>query len=114
MPFDRTMTVDDFIDYGTNAGQNDLNERYARWVLHHMRSPASCQFAFEPFMQPHELYCTYAGKRYRVVMASRMGDIGISRDFSKAHGYDARACVAECSEWSDKPEYQQTLVTGPD
>ena len=30
------------------------------------------------------------GKTVRVVMASRFGDVGVSRDFKKEHGYCAR------------------------
>lgn len=90
------MHVDDYIDdYDGDA--------YARWVLHHFRLPANLQNAFAPFMREHHLYCTHANKRWRVIGASRMGDVWLTTDFSRDHGYDLRVLVTECSGWSSEP-----------
>ena len=94
--------VDDFIGYGSNicSDKNPDNEDYARWVLNHFRLSAMCKNAFEEFMRPFKLFCEYKGEKYRVIGASRLGDIWLASDFKKAHGYDHRVCVDECSNWS--------------
>lgn len=87
--------VDEFIDdYRADA--------YARWVLMHFRLPAHGH-AFEKFMAGNRLFCTYEGKRYRVTVASRLGDIGIHSDFAKDHGYTERVSVDQCSAWGAEP-----------
>lgn len=60
--------VDDFID-------DPSTDKYTSWVLSLFRLPAALQWKFKDFTQQYKLYCTYEGKRYRVVGASRMGDI---------------------------------------
>lgn len=56
--------------------------------------------AYAPFMKNHKLFCTWRGERYRVTGCSRMGDIWLARNHEQESGYDYRADVAECSEWS--------------
>ena len=51
----------------------------------------------------HKLFATYEGKRYRVTYASRMGDVCLSSDHSRAMGYDLRVDVEKCSEWGPDP-----------
>lgn len=89
--------VDNFIDY------NYSEECYARWVLNHFRLPAVLKMDFEPFMKEHKLFCTYKDKRFRVIGASRLGDIWLTSDFKRNTGYEKRVDVDECSNWSDKP-----------
>jgi hypothetical protein len=84
--------VDDFIDsYQTDA--------YASWVLHHMRLPAMLKSKFREQMRPFRLFCDYDGLRYRVVMASRMGDIGLTLDLEAEHGYAIRVGPRQCYNW---------------
>lgn len=94
--------VDDFIDYGTSfsSDKREEHEDYARWVLNHFRQPAICKMAFAPFMKPFKLFCDYKGEKYRVIGASRLGDVWLTSDFSKENGYEHRVCVDECSNWS--------------
>ena len=47
-------------------------------------------------------FATYKGKRVRLVMASRMGDVGITRDLESERGYDNRVSLEELSDFSDK------------
>lgn len=95
-----TTHVDNFIEDST---RQTYNERYARWVLSHMRLPAFIQLDFNQFMLSNKLFCTYNGKRYRVTSASSIGDIGLSRNLNKDNGYDVRVCVDDCSDWSRIP-----------
>ena len=86
--------VDDFIDSISSE------DKYARWVLNHFRLPASLKMLFNEFMEPHKLFCTYEGKRYRCTGASRLGDVWLAEDFNRDTGYDLRVDVSKCSEWS--------------
>lgn len=54
----------------------------------------------------YRLFCTFGGRRYRVTMASRMGDIGLSTDPDEEWSYKERIDVTECSQWSDALEYK--------
>lgn len=49
------------------------------------------------------LFATYEGERVRVTMASRFGDVGISRDPVKAHGYFKRVYLPELTDLSEAP-----------
>jgi hypothetical protein len=91
-----TLHVDDFID-------DFRSDPYARWMFLHFRMPAEMQMAFRKFMEPHKLFCTYLGHRYRCTGASRMGDVWLAKDFNRDMGYDLRVDLSECSNWGSEP-----------
>lgn len=84
--------VDDFVSDMTK-------DPYARWMLMYFRFPAEMHIAFAPFYKDRKLFCTYDGKRYRVNMASRLGDVGLAQNLNRESGYDIRRDVDECSDW---------------
>ncbi len=92
------LHVDDFVDSGTG----DMGIHYARLMLGIMRMP-SHGIALDSLTKRFRLFCTYNGERYRVVMASRMGDIGLSKHFEQDTGYSIRVAVTDCREWSAAP-----------
>lgn len=94
------VEVDDFIDY--NFGEH----QYARWVLNYFRMSAALKSDFAPFMEPHKLFCTWKGVRYRVTGASRMGDIWLAANFEQKRGYDHRVNLAEVTDWGPTPELE--------
>lgn len=71
-----------------------------RAFLDHARSPAHGALCRGP--RP-ALFANYNGKRVRVVMASRFGDVGITRNLQAEHGYEERVAVADLSGFSDTP-----------
>jgi hypothetical protein len=87
------MHIDDFI---INPNTDD----YAAWMFNYFRMPAISKIRFEKFMKDSKLFCTYAGKRYRVTGASRMGDVWLATDFKRDTGYDLRVDVEECTNWA--------------
>lgn len=91
------MHIDDFIeDY--------RQDHYARWVLFHTRLPANLAVDFRKFMVEYKLYCTYAGKRYRVTGGSRMGDVWLNSDLDKDYGHELRVNdILQCTKWSKDP-----------
>ncbi len=84
---------DDYID---DAEQPDC----LRAFLDHARSPAHGMLREGP--RP-KLFAHYAGKRVRVVMASRFGDVGITTNLLTEHGYEKRVAVASLSNFGAKP-----------
>lgn len=102
------MHVDDFIDRhpspikeGEPGHEPCIN--YARFVFMLFRLPATQQIAFAPYASQFKLFCTWEGKRWRVIGASRLGDVWLTSDFTRDTGYDRRVDLAQCSEWSGGP-----------
>lgn len=91
--------IDDWLDAPTP--RTDQEEQYARFVLEQFRWPAWKLGMYRKFVPP--LFCTYAGERYRVTGASRLGDIWLAEDFTQEHVYDLRVDVTKCNEWKAIP-----------
>lgn len=102
VPAKRTH-VDDFIDNSWAARHTPEDLTYARFVLNYFRLPATLKNDFWPIMKEHKLFCTHNGQRYRVVAASRMGDVCLSHDLSEEHTYGLRVYPNECTSWSSQP-----------
>jgi hypothetical protein len=75
-----------------------------RWYLLFNRMPASDKGLMRENGTPEpELYAKYEGEWVRVVMASRFGDVGITKKLDRDYGYDeGRVSVADLSEFTDK------------
>lgn len=93
---DLKMHVDDFVAHSQSPD-------YASWILMHFRLPAVMQAKFRDIMKDRKLFCSRAGHRYRVIGASRMGDIWLTKDFSRDAGYDERVDIADCTNFGDQP-----------
>ena len=50
-----------------------------------------------------KLFATYDGVRYRVTMASRHGDVGLSLDHDRDYGYIKRVPVDALTELGAQP-----------
>lgn len=92
--------IDDYIDnrYILKDKQEELTP-YARWMFNHFRLPAAMRWDFDPFMEEHKLFCEYKGVKYRVVGASRLGDVWLTLKFESTQ-YQERVAVDDCSKWS--------------
>lgn len=91
-------------DWAHECHYNDAdNVRYAKWWFIQFGMPATMSLYFAKVMKPFHLYTTYQGKRFRVTGCSRLGDVWLRADHSKAEGYDHRIYVDDCSDWSDTP-----------
>jgi len=80
-----------------------------RKFLDRARSPAHGMLSKEPYPK---LFATYQGKdwmgvrkgdRVRVVMASRMGDVGCTKNLNADVGYQIRTAIADLSDFSETP-----------
>lgn len=97
---------DDYIDDPT---QPECLRRYLRW----QRWPADWECRARAYWEDKgwpipALFALYKGpggakRRVRVVMASRLGDVGISKDLTADHGYWKRVSVESLSNYSDTP-----------
>jgi len=83
---------DDYID--------DLKAPMAlRTFLAFARSPAHGYL--QPLPHP-QLFATFEGRRVRVTMASRFGDVGITDRLDVATGYDTRVRVSQLVDFSEQ------------
>lgn len=74
-----------------------------RFFLLWNRMPAADQMLLREFREEPTLYADYQGVRVRVVMASRLGDVGISRSLNKEDGYETRVPVEELTNFGATP-----------
>jgi hypothetical protein len=74
-----------------------------RAFLSHARAPAHGTHLPDP--QP-PLFARHGGQLVRVVMASRLGDVGIARDIKGDGGYTKRVLVSDLTDFSATPPQQ--------
>lgn len=90
---DNVKHCDDYID--------DENAPLAlRRFLERARSPGHGLTSAAPFPR---LFADHQGKRVRVVMASRLGDVGVTSRLDRDIGYESRVFVADLSNFGDTP-----------
>jgi len=64
------------------------------------RSPATERLKIK---EHPTLFATYEGRRVRIVMASRFGDVGITNSLRSNSGYSSRVLLPNLIDFSDKP-----------
>ena len=74
-----------------------------RWWLFIHRLPAQDYYLCRQNRVDPQLFATFEGERVQIVMACRLGDVGISNDFGLNPGYTRRVPIEVLSEFSDKP-----------
>jgi hypothetical protein len=84
---------DDYID--DESAPQALRDYLAR-----ARSPAHGMVSSDPYPT---LFADHDGRRVRVVMASCLGDVGVTSDLAREFGYDSRVSVADLSNFGDSP-----------
>lgn len=88
-----TRHCDEYIDDPTQPA-------VLRTWLDRARSPGHGMTSNEPYPK---LFADYEGKRVRVTMASRFGDVGIRFDLDEELGYAVRVFVSQLTNFSDTP-----------
>lgn len=73
-----------------------------RWFLYCNRVPAIDGMLLRQNGIEPKLFADFGGKRYRVVMASRFGDVGITSNQYADHGYEMRVPVELLTNFSDR------------
>jgi len=83
---------------------NDLRApKQLRWFLFVERLPAVMRELCREFGVNPVLYADYDGQRVRVVMASRIGDVGITKDLTAENGYETRVSVEALTNFGGAP-----------
>jgi len=72
-----------------------------RWFLLVERLPAISKMLAYKYIPKPMLFADYEGKRVRVTMASRFGDLGITED-GQSTSYDLRVAVTSLSNFDNK------------
>jgi hypothetical protein len=94
------------IEADTQYAKHVLSSRSpqcVRWFLFVKLLPAIVQpLVCEKTGGEPRLFADYKGKRVRVTMASRFGDVGITDDLTKEHGYSTRVSVDDLSNFSEE------------
>ena len=83
-----------------------------RWFLLVNRLPAIEAWLVERMAGAPKLFAAYKGKRVRVVMASRFGDVGISRHLGRAHGYYKRVMIEDLTHFNGTEPVSEGLSDG--
>lgn len=94
------MHCDDAIHNGYGERKYPICLRY--WLLVN-RLPAVDKCVIVEAKGAPNCFATYNGKRVRLVMASRFGDIGITRDLNAERGYTDRVAVDDLTDFSETP-----------
>lgn len=74
-----------------------------RFFLFVKRLPAADQLLCREFGVRPRLFATHEGRRVRVTMASRLGDVGITAALDAEDGYETRVVVAALSDFGAAP-----------
>jgi len=83
---------------------HDLKQpKCLRWWLFVQRLPAFDKLLCEENGVNPRLFATWDGRRVRLTMASRLGDVGVTSDFKQQMGYERRVSVEELTDFSVTP-----------
>ena len=72
-----------------------------RWFLYVNRVPAIDKYLMLERVANPKLFSDYKGKRVRVVMASRFGDVDITEKLDTENGYSERVAVSDLTNFKD-------------
>lgn len=80
-----------------------------RWFLFFNRLPATDKgLCRANGVDDPKLWAKYEGSWVRVVMSSRMGDVGITSNLDADHGYDNRVVVEDLTDFTDeRPKFNK-------
>lgn len=77
---------------------------FVRKALNYLDQDATTKHKWEREGKDQALYAKFNGRPCRVTIVSRMGDIGISWDMTRRHGYNERGLsIYDLSDYSETP-----------
>lgn len=92
--------IDDWISYGRLNGAPDA----VLWWFYLHRLPASLRYVGVRMSKDcAAVYADHEGKRVRVVMVSRLGDVGITSDLAAEGDYQKRVFIDDLTSLSTTP-----------
>ncbi|QVD49285.1 hypothetical protein LUCX_215 [Xanthomonas phage vB_XciM_LucasX] len=111
LPWDkRSLHIDEFLDATYEIASRPELE-YPHFLFSFWRQPAAVKILHEPFMSQFKLFVDYDGKTWRVVGASRLGDVWLTQDFESTH-YQRRVglVVSTFANWRAQADRPLTWV----
>ena len=66
------------------------------------RLPVLDKYVIHDAVGEPKCFATWEGQRVRLVMASRMGDVGITTQLENDHGYEHRVTIDQLSDFSSE------------
>lgn len=73
-----------------------------RWFIFINRLPAGIKALADEKCEAPKLWAKYRNVWHRVVMASRMGDVGITKGLDADYGYTNRVNVSDLTDFTDE------------
>jgi hypothetical protein len=80
----------------------DYPECLRNWLKVH-RSPAIKKSEVNSELGNPQCFATFNGNRFKLVMASRFGDVGITKNLAADNGYEYRVSINRLSDFSENP-----------
>ena len=91
-PYGDFKHCDDYIN------SPEVPEIVRRWVFL-QRLPATERILMAKEVEATKLYAKYEGKKVRLTMASRFGDVGITDNLNRENGYDRRVPLEHLTDF---------------
>jgi len=85
--------------YCDDIADDPTTPECVRAFVNHARAPAHGALLGTP--RP-KLFATHNGKRVQVVMASRLGDVGVTQNMRTGASYRQRVMLDELTDFSDQ------------
>ena len=73
-----------------------------RWWLLYNTLPAVDKHLFKQYAKEPILWAKYNGEWVKLLMASRLGDVGITNNLDATHGYTDRVHIEELLDFTDE------------
>ena len=94
------MHIDEWLDKMEENPPEDENLKKVFEYLDFRRMSAAYQgvkFYLRPMIK---VFCIYNNIKYKIIGASRLGDVWLTTNFDADHGYELRVDIDDCSEFS--------------
>jgi hypothetical protein len=101
----KNATKDDAAKASTHCddyAQGSSGHPAARWFIFVHRLPYTLRALCASRFPTPTLYATLDGRRVRVVMASRLGDLGVTSRLDDESSYERRVFVNSLEDFSEK------------
>lgn len=97
-PIETATEMTHIDDWVREPAKNSTEWAVKAWLAIYRLRPDVRSY-FDGTARMARITTTYEGERYKLVGASRMGDVWLAKDPLRVSGYDLRVDVAKCTDW---------------
>ena len=90
------MHIYDWLEEASNSKE----EKKVREFLNFKTLPVRDQYHNKDKLPKFDCFCTYKDEKLKIMGASRMGDVWLSKNFDLTVGYDYRVDIDDCEDFS--------------